>query len=299
MKNPSISGFTACICLIHACSSASAAVISHGDTSIEIAFVDIGYADNNADTSGFGSVAYDYLISKYEITSNDWLAVTTADSDIETGSASDPHNGLQPTSEVSWYEAAKFANWLTSGDALSGAYKFSDSNTFISVDRDSAADIYQTIYVLPTEDEWYKAAYYKSDGSGYTAYATGDTIPVSGTDANYRATVGSPAGAAWSVGDGTEENNGTYDMGGNIWEWTESAYDGELNDPDEIRALRGGYYGNILQSLRSDKRIGPAPDGEVFSTGFRLASISIVPEPSSTALLSLGSLAVFMRRRRD
>ncbi len=88
-------------------------------------------------------------------------------------------------------------------------------------------------------------------------------------------------------------------MSGNIWEWTESAFDGELNDPDETRTIRGGYYGNISQSLRSDKRIATAPDGEVFSTGFRLASISVVPEPSSAALLSLGSLAVLMRRRRD
>lgn len=287
MKKPTVLAFVAGICLAHTSISASAAVISHGSTSVEIPFVNIGHAGNTADSTGFGSVSYDYSISKYEITSNEWLAITTEDSDIETGSASDPHSGNQPTAEVSWYEAAKFANWLTSGDALSGAYVFDDSNTFVGVDRDAAGSTYQTIYVLPTEDEWYKAAYYKSDGSGYTEFPTGDSTPAAGIDANYLATVNSPRGAAWSVGDGTEENNGTYDMAGNVWEWTENTY------------IRGGYYGNVYQSLRSDKRIESDPDGEVFSTGFRLASISVVPEPSSTALLSLGSLTVLMRRKRS
>jgi len=41
-----------------------------------------------------------------------------------------------------------------------------------------------TIYVIPTEDEWYKAAYYA--GSGYSLYAFGtDTAPIAGTDTNY------------------------------------------------------------------------------------------------------------------
>ena len=98
-----------------------------------------------------------------------------------------------------------------------------DSTTFTGVDRDTALTTFGTIYVLPTEDEWYKAAYLKSDGSGYTTYATGDQRaeqrePI----ANYRWLSTPPSGR----GSGTEENNGTYDMGGNVWEWGESAFDG-------------------------------------------------------------------------
>ena len=102
-------------------------------------------------------------------------------------------SGSQPTASSSWYEAAKFANWLTSGNALQGAYGFSDATTFTGVDRATALTTYGTIYVLPTEDEWYKAAYLKSDGSGYTTYATGDSVPVAGTDANYNG-VSAPLG---------------------------------------------------------------------------------------------------------
>ncbi|MGB1874842.1 MAG: formylglycine-generating enzyme family protein, partial [Akkermansiaceae bacterium] len=192
---------------------AQAITIAHGGDSVDIDFVDIGNAGNVADSTGYGAVAYDYSIGTYEITADQWAAVSSYDANIETSTISDPWSGSQPTAGASWYEAAKFANWLTSGDALSGAYQFSDATTFTGVDRATALTTYGTIYVLPSEDEWYKAAYFKSDGSGYTTYATGDTLPVAGTDANYGGT------GPWNVGSGTVENNGTYDMGGNVYEW--------------------------------------------------------------------------------
>ncbi|MGB2352064.1 MAG: formylglycine-generating enzyme family protein, partial [Akkermansiaceae bacterium] len=178
--------------------------------SVDIDFVDIGNVDNAADTTGYGAVDYEYSIGTYEVTAAQWASVSSFDANV--GSAG-TWSGAQPTASASWYEAAKFANWLTSGDALSGAYQFSDATTFTGVDRATALTTYGTIYVLPSEDEWYKAAYFKSDGSGYTTYATGDTLPVAGTDANYGGT------GPWNVGSGTVENNGTYDMGGNVYEW--------------------------------------------------------------------------------
>ena len=96
----------------------------------------------------------------------------------------------------------------------------------------TALTTYGTIYVLPSEDEWYKAAYLKSDGSGYTLYATGDSVPTAGTGANYNGANSAP----WNVGSGTAENNGTYDMGGNVWEWGESAFAG--GEPTGGRLLR-------------------------------------------------------------
>ena len=114
-----------------------------------------------------GVVNYEYSIGTYEVTSDQWAAVAGFDALVENNS-NDPWTGSQPTANASWYEAAKFANWLTSGNALQGAYTFSNSTTFTGVDRDTALTTFGTIYVLPTEDEWYKAAYLKSDGSGYT-----------------------------------------------------------------------------------------------------------------------------------
>jgi len=270
--------------------SVGAITIAHNGDSVDIEFVDIGYAGNTGD-GAYGAVDYEYSIGKYEVTADQWAAVIAASSTVDTGSHPDYYTGSQPTSEVSWYEAVKFTNWLTSGDALLGAYQFSDPYTFTGIDRDAALITYGKIYVLPTEDEWFKAAYLKSDGSGYTLYATGDDIPIEGVDTNYGGINFDP----WIVGSGSEENNGTYDMEGNMREWTEGAHDGLLDDFSEARLLRGGGRFSTTNLFR--QRASKLPQFEQFSVGFRIASIA-VPEPTSTALLALGGVAVMMRRRR-
>ena len=279
--------------------NAEAITIAHGGNSVDIDFVDIGNAGNTGDTAvaGYGAVAYDYSIGKFEVTADQWAAVSGFDAAVENNS-NEAWSGSQPTANASWYEAAKFANWLTSGNALQGAYQFSDATTFTGVDRATALTTYGTIYVLPSEDEWYKAAYFKSDGSGYTLYATGDSLPTAGTDANYNGVNTAP----WDVGSGTVENNGTYDMGGNVFEWGESAFDGTLDDPNESRVLRGGNWGFSSGGLQSSGRSNVGPGFGVNSIGFRVASVSaavaVVPEPSSVGLLVIGAMGCVLRRKR-
>ena len=283
---------------------AEAITIAHGGDSVDIEFVDIGNVGNTGDTANTvnganpGVVNYEYSIGTYEVTSDQWAAVASFDALVENNS-NDPLTGSQPTASASWYEAAKFANWLTSGDALQGAYGFSDATTFTGVDRDTALTTFGTIYVLPTEDEWYKAAYLKSDGSGYTLYATGDSVPTAGTDANYNVANTAP----WNVGSGSVENNGTYDMGGNVWEWGESAFSGGEPTGGESRVRRGGGWGFISSGLQSSYRSGyVGPDGETSDGGFRVASVSAavaaVPEPSSVGLLVIGAMGCMLRRKR-
>ena len=187
MKTPTILGLTS-IVLAGTMMNADAVTIAHGGDSVDIDFVDIGNtgvttgdAANTVNGANPGVVSYEYSIGTYEVTAAQWLIVTTADNNV--GNAGD-WSGTQPTAGTSWYEAAKFANWLTSGDALLGAYGFSNSTSFTGVDRAAAIATYGTIYVLPSEDEWYKAAYLKSDGSGYTTYATGNATP-DGIDDNF------------------------------------------------------------------------------------------------------------------
>ena len=300
MKTPTILGLTS-IVLAGTMMNAEAITIAHGGDSVDIDFVDINYngtaAEDAGDTAvaGYGVVTYDYSIGKFEVTADQWAAVIAADSVV--GNAGN-WSGSQPTASSSWYEAAKFANWLTSGDALQGAYGFSDATTFTGVDRATALTTYGTIYVLPSEDEWYKAAYLKSDGSGYTTYATGDGLPVEGTDANYNGVNSDP----WNVGSGTEENNGTFDMGGNVWEWGESAFDGTLDVLSESRVLRGGYWVNNSINLQSSTRYSFGPDFVNTGLGFRVASVSAavaaVPEPSSVGLLVIGAMGCVLRRKR-
>ena len=273
--------------------NAEAITIAHGGNSVDIDFVDIGNAGNTGDTAvaGYGAVAYDYSIGKFEVTADQWAAVIAADSVV--GNAGD-WSGSQPTASSSWYEAAKFANWLTSGNALQGAYGFSDATTFTGVDRATALTTYGTIYVLPSEDEWYKAAYLKSDGSGYTTYATGDSEPTAGFDANYNGVNSAP----WDVGSGTVENNGTYDMGSNVFEWGESASAGGEPTGGELRVGRGGAWSGNSNLLQSAIRGNSDPDIERDFLGFRVASVSVVPEPSSLGLLVIGAMGCVLRRKR-
>lgn len=297
MRSPLLFAFSSLVLAVTSI-DAQAVTITHGTDSVTIDFVDIGNLDNTGDTANSvngtnpGSVGYNYSIGQYEITADQWATVLSADGDIGNAGT---WSGSQPTASTTWYEAAKFANWLTSGNALTGAYTFSDASTFTGVDRATALSTYGTIYVMPTEDEWYKAAYLKSDGSAYTLYATGDTAPTAGTQANY-----STGTSPWNVGTGAIENNGTYDMGGNVWEWNESAYDGTLDTLSENRVLRGGAWNSNVNGVKSSMRSSTNPITTSNLNGFRIATITsvAVPEPSSASLLAFGILSCLFHRKR-
>lgn len=279
------------------------ASIASAELARDIDFVTIGYAGNPADTrvmddgtTGYGSVNYNYLISKYEITNGQWNTFV-ADAGAPTGNLSDAYNedayytGIdQPTNNVSWYEAAQFCNYLTSGDKSEGVYQFSGNNSspddFLCIDRDVAENVYGTIYFLPNEDEWYKAAYYRPDGSGYSLYANGQsTIPAADNGWNYY--LGSYI-EPWNVGTGIEEQNHTFDMMGNISEWNETLIGSK-------RGVRGGSFGGD-DGLASFYRNKINPTYENVSIGFRVAS---VPEPTTLLLVGLGGILVRSRKKEE
>lgn len=93
---------------------------------IDIDFVTIGNPGNPGDdTMGYGAVGYEYQIGKYEVTNAQWDAFTLA-AGVPTGNPSSAYDrgayytgDQQPTNEVSWYEAAQFCNYLTSGNKIS------------------------------------------------------------------------------------------------------------------------------------------------------------------------------------
>lgn len=252
-------------------------------------FVNIGYAGNVGQTQDygadggirtFGSVGYDYQIGKFEVTINQFSKARNSSFWGIADGDEDHWNSVgsnAPATFTFFSEAAKFCNWLTSGDSRYGAYGSGMS-------RASAIATYGTVFVIPTEDEWYKAAYFKSDGSGYTTYAHGDAAPAAGTDARYGGLT-----SPWEVGDGTVENNGTFDMDGNAWEIFESPF---LESQPTPRGYRGGSYDALLAAQGSSIRVDtPFEDASI---GFRVA---VVPEPSSVILLVVGSGGILFYRR--
>jgi len=282
---------------------------------IDIDFATIGNAGNATDPATrnlYGAVSYSYRIGKYEVTNAQWNTFTAA-AGAPTGndggySYSAYFTGAQqPTNGVSWYEATQFCNYLTSGDKSKGAYRFSGNNTnpgsFQGIDRVSSISTYGITYVIPTEDEWYKAAYHKNDGvtGNYWLYPTqsnnvpsNDLInPDLGNNANFLQvdyTIGSPD---YLTAVGEFENSdsayGTFDQGGNVWEWNETLILGYN------RGVRGGSFYYYDDGLGSSYRYNHGPISEHDGMGFRVAS---VPEPASLGLLSLGGLALWRRRKR-
>jgi sulfatase modifying factor 1 len=276
---------------------------------INMDFATIGRAGNPGDTRaqanpyGCGSVNYNYRIGKYEVSHNQWTTFTTL-AGTPTGtdggySAGSTYYGNMPVNNVSWYEAAQFCNYLTSGDKSKGVYQFSGTNSspgsFVGINRSQARSIYGITYFLPTENEWYKAAYYKPDGSGYSTYANGtNTAPVAGVNSNYYD--GYYYWGAWEVTSGTQEQNGTYNMMGNFWEWNETTcgYTGYENSP--VLGIRGGSwvpYSNG-DGLKSSDRGYIGRESEYYMLDFRVASD--VPEPCTILLFGLG--AALLRKKK-
>jgi hypothetical protein len=137
-----------------------------------------------------------------------------------------------------------YCNWLTTGDFESGAYSISNGVVTDVMDHAAAQAAVGTVYVIPTEDEWYKAAYYSVSGGSFSGYANGTDTMASGlkvTGENHLKATDPGGLGLWTVGEGMLEQNGTYDMGGNLAEFTETI--GPLG-----RVVRDAPYSFTLKS---------------------------------------------------
>jgi formylglycine-generating enzyme required for sulfatase activity len=252
-----------------------------------------------------GAVAYDYNIGKYEVTLNQYteflnaVAATDTYDLYDTQMAATPYvqgiaragapgsytysvigSGNRPVTFVTWYDAARFANWLQNGQPTglqeagtteTGAYTLTGNTGLI--DRNT-----NWVYGVPSNDEWYKAAYHQPAAQGgdtddYWALPTrsnstpnsrngSDTDPFSanflrddGIDNGYN---GGYAVTQSPVFDGSLNHltdvgafsvagsfYGTLDQAGNVYEWTEALVSG-------FGIRRGGAWALTGEWMRSD-----------------------------------------------
>lgn len=255
---------------------------------IEIETVFVGNAGNPGDAQfdgTFGGVSYDYNMAKYEVTAGQYAVFLNAVGAADpyglysaqmwahahgcrirrTGSPGSyayrlaPAWANRPVNFVSFGDALRFANWLHNGQPSGeqALHTTEDGSYFLNgqVADWQLEDVYRELdatWVVPSEDEWYKAAYHANDGptGNYFSYPMSNdfgisndlTTPDPGRHATYfnhpgDYTIGAPY---YRTEVGAHENSaspyGTFDQGGNIVEWNEAIplFDG--------RGLRGGAY---------------------------------------------------------
>ncbi len=281
---------------------------------VQIETVEIGHPGNVADlNTGFGAVAYKYRLGKFEVSLASYTAFLNA------VAASDPYTlynplmmtdlniagiaragesgsfvysvigtGDRPVSQVSWFDAARFCNWLhngaiAGGDTENGAYPLNGAlNGIIPKNPDAK-------WWIPTEEEWYKAAYFQpkaegGDADNYWLYAMrsndlpGNQVGDLPNQANYCTPTLSVTGEAQPApaqnyltpgGAYTASGSfyGTSDQTGNVWEWIDA-----VMGPEQ-RSLRGGGWSNLEKYQPSTFRHSPfLVRSELPEVGFRVAT---------------------------
>jgi sulfatase modifying factor 1 len=292
------------------------------------------YADS-VHPNGVGSVAYSYNIGKTEVTNAQYVnflnAVAASDpyglynanmgTDTLGGITRSGNSGSyaysvkvpalggtytydnKPVVYVDWGDTARFANWLGNGQPMgaadastteAGAYTLNGATSdsaLINVTRNAGAR-----WWLPSDNEWYKAAYFNPSTVSYYDYPTsnstapnnnppsndtGNSANFNPVDRNYPWT---DAGA-YAL---SPSPFGTFDQGGNAWEWTDTRLDiTDSGSTFSFRFLRGGTaLLNSPSDLHASDWLKHFPTNGRFDDGFRVATLS-VPEPSAILLIAL------------
>ncbi|MEI8213745.1 MAG: SUMF1/EgtB/PvdO family nonheme iron enzyme, partial [Planctomycetota bacterium] len=292
-----------------------------GANTFQMEFVPIGNPGNAADTTGSpnpaGSVGYHYGIAKLEV-SEDMINKFNASQSLQI--TKDNRGTNKPATGVSWNEAARFVNWLNASTGNVAAYKFTtngvNDNIALWQSGDAgydASNLYRSSlakYVLPSYNEWYKAAYYdpnKAGGAGYWDFPNGsDTAPTaiaSGTSPGTAVYAAQDRPADVSLAGGLSPY-GVMGLGGNVDEWEESSSDLTNANGSSGRGFRGGNFFFHSDSLWSGHRPAYSPDDQNSFLGFRVVSLSsdipppVVPEPSMMVIGSILGIGGLMAKRR-
>jgi sulfatase modifying factor 1 len=276
----------------------------------------VGNPGNAPDVNGLGSVADVYSIRPHETTNEEYAELLNAvaveddpnalyslemETSVEGGIVRSGEEGsyqytvkdgfdLKPVNFVSFWDAARYINWLangrpTGGQTLAttenGSYLLEYKETPNPVTRNSVVRNPGATVFVPSRDEAYKAAYYDPNSQAYFMYPAASSDEITCTDPsdtpNTANCVGGPAGVT-DTGSYTESSSpyGTFDQGGNVDEWTESlvAAFGVF-----YRISLGGSFADPALSLAAPVGTPNFPVTELATRGFRVARVEVRYQP--------------------
>lgn len=299
--------------------SAGNITFGSGANSFQMEFVTIGNPGNGDNDFVVGTVGYEYNIGKSEV-SERMIESFNASQSLQV--TKDTRGLNKPATSISWNEAARFVNWLNTSTGGSIAYKFVSDGVNDNLVPWSPTDTLdfnalnpyrskRATYVLPSLNEWYKAAYYAPIYSPlfpvgtYFMYSNGSNTPpiavASGTEPNTavfnQSFIQGPADVNMAGG---LSYYGVMGLGGNVSEWLETP--SSFATGASSRRIQTGRWFDSVPLSASVGNLGN-PQDENYETGFRVASVSpqsppVVPEPSMMVIGSILGLGGLIAKRR-
>jgi formylglycine-generating enzyme required for sulfatase activity len=284
---------------------------------------------NEAAISNIGVVDRNFRMSRFPVTNDQYAEFLNAVGASNTGGlgqlwieamGSDPRGGItrsgsngsyayavkqnmgnKPVNLVSFLSAMRFVNWIHNGQptgaqdaSTTEAGVYSVANGVTETRAEDAA------YFIPTENEWYKAAYHQpaaegGDSDNYWLYSTASNDTPTMAIANASGDISNPGanvanygrGADWngqdgnvttvgSAGAGSQSFYGTADQSGNVLEWTETFFQEDPNpgcaSPPCSRVVRGGSWDNNADLMRSSFQTSFGVQFGDQRLGFRVAA---------------------------